>query len=654
MRVSALSRFAVLFAIGLSSLLLNAQFQEPTKEELQMTADPKAPGADAVYLYREEISDDTLHYHAYYERLKILTEKGKEAATIRIPYEKGAFKVTDIKGRTIHSDGTVIPLTAKPSDLVDIKIANYQRNTMVFTLPNVEVGSILEYRLQLRYEDDVVSSPTWAVQQPYFVHKAHYFFTPSSSGYITNSRGESLNRLMYLIHANKDAKVIRDASGRYSFDISDVPAIPTEDWMPPLNSLNWKVEFYYTHYQTAADFWQNEAKIWAKETEHFTSPGKAIQQAVTQIVAPGDTDEQKARKIYDAVMKLENTRFTRQKSEAERKKEKIKAVKDADDVWNQKGGTDDQIAQLFIALARAAGLKVYPMQVVARNHAIFDSNYLSTYQLDDFIAIVEINGKEVFLDPGQKMCPFGLLHWKHTVAGGVRIGAKGPEFAVTPASTYKQTTMLRTAELSFEDDGSLKGTISFVMNGEEALRWRQLALQNDEDEVKKQFKESIDSSIPDGMSVEFDHFVGLTDPSINLIGIFKANGALGTSTGKRTFLPGQFFESRNKHPFDAQDHREIPVDVSYPEMVNDKVTYHLAGGLTVETPPQPASASWPDHAVFKTVAEAKPDSVTVARSLAYNFTVLDPTDYKSLHDFYQQVATADQPQLILTHAAASK
>src|SRR4029078_11144424 len=100
---------------------LRAQFPAPTKEELEMTSDPKAPGTDAVYLYREETTDDNLHYHAIYVRIKVLTEKGKELATVRSPYERHSFKIADIKGRTIHSDGTVIPLTAKPSDLMDVK-----------------------------------------------------------------------------------------------------------------------------------------------------------------------------------------------------------------------------------------------------------------------------------------------------------------------------------------------------------------------------------------------------------------------------------------------------------------------------------------------------------------------------------------------------
>ncbi len=652
MRLPIVLPSAATFLALAAPCLLHAQFQEPTKEELQMTADPKAPGADAVYLYREETSDDALHYHGYYERIKVLTEKGKETATIRLPYEHGEFKVTDIRGRTIHADGTVVPLTAKPADLVDLKTKNYQVNTMVFTLPSVEVGSILEYRVQLRYSDETVSSPTWDVQQSYFVHKAHYFFNPSKSDGITNSRGELLSKLMYSIRAGKDAKVVRDASGRYTFDAQDVPAIPKEDWMPPLNSINWRVEFYYTQYTTATDFWKTEGKRWEKEADRFTNP-KNLQQAVAQIVAPSDTEEVRAHKIYDAVMKLENTSFTREKSEAERKSEKLKTIKTAEDVWNQKSGSDDDITLLFVALARAAGLKVYPMQVVNRNRAIFDPNYLSTYQLDDYIAIVDLGGKEVFLDPGEKMCPFGLLQWKHTVTGGIRLSPSGPLYALTPGSNYRQTAVQRAAELTFTPEMNVTGTVRYIMSGEDALEWRQLTLRNDEEEVKKRFRESIRDDIPDGLEIDFDHFLGIGEIGSNLIATVKVSGNFGTATGKRYFLPGFFFESHGKHPFVAEEKRTIPVDVKYARLEADQVTYHLPGGLKVESMPQAANASWPEHALLKTAIEDKPDQLVVSRTLAYNYTLLDPQDYSSLHDFYQKVATADQQQLVFTRAAAS-
>jgi hypothetical protein len=53
-----------------------------------------------------------------------------------------------------------------------------QVNRKVFTLPSVEVGSILEYTYQIQNDDYIYSEPHWEIQRPYFVHKAHYSFTP--------------------------------------------------------------------------------------------------------------------------------------------------------------------------------------------------------------------------------------------------------------------------------------------------------------------------------------------------------------------------------------------------------------------------------------------------------------------------------------------
>src|ERR1700726_4490987 len=86
---------------------------KPTPEELQMTAEPAAPGAAAIYLLRDERADDKLHVHTTYVRLKILNDKGKQYADQEISYEGGQFSTFGIEGRTIHSDGTVIPFTGK-------------------------------------------------------------------------------------------------------------------------------------------------------------------------------------------------------------------------------------------------------------------------------------------------------------------------------------------------------------------------------------------------------------------------------------------------------------------------------------------------------------------------------------------------------------
>jgi hypothetical protein len=64
--------------LTLLALTALAQWTTPTPEELSMTSQPEVPGAAAVYLYREETSDDDQHGFSTYIRIKVLTEKGKD------------------------------------------------------------------------------------------------------------------------------------------------------------------------------------------------------------------------------------------------------------------------------------------------------------------------------------------------------------------------------------------------------------------------------------------------------------------------------------------------------------------------------------------------------------------------------------------------
>lgn len=648
----------LMFVLALTQA--HAQFQEPTADELKMTSDPKAPGAAAVYLYREETTDDRLHYHTLYERIKVLTEKGKELATVNIPYDRTEDKVTDIHARTIHADGTVAPLEVKPADLVEAKGKTFQVNKVVFTLPSVEVGSILEYRLQIRYPDERVSSPTWQIQQPYYVHKAHYEFKPfdrSGSRVVLDARGDAANRLMYSWRFDPKWKIeYNELKQNYTLNIEDVAPLPDEDWMPPLNTLRQKVEFYYTSATTGVEYWQRAGKIWSKGTNEFLDVNGGIKKIAAGLVAPTDSETDKAKKIYDAVEKLENTAFTRSKSEAERKKEKLREIKKTEDVWTRGGGSPDELALLFVALARGAGLKAWPVQVVDRNLAIFDPDFLSLRQLDDYLAIVSIDGKEQVLDPGQKACTFGQMSWKHALAGGLRESAagSGADFVKMPSQNYRQNTTQRVADLTIGPDGALTGTVRIVMAGAEALYWRQKAIEQAEAETKKDFNEWTKGFLPEGVDSDFDHFLALEATDTNLIALVKVSGTLGTLSGKHMFLPEEFFAAHARHPFVAQQKREVTVDVHFPAIEQDQITYQLPEGFAVESAPKPASLQSGQSAVCKIGAKAEGQTVTVTRTLAYNFTLLDPKEYGPLHDFYQQVATADQQQLVLSKAASAK
>jgi transglutaminase-like putative cysteine protease len=638
--------YALVLASAFPTLLC-AQFQEPSSEELKMTADPKAPGAAAVYLYREEKTDDQASLHSFYERIKVLTEKGTELATVKIPYEYGKFQIAAIQGRTIHADGTVIPLKAKPSDLLDFKNSGHQYRQMVFTLPDAQVGSILEYRLLIHYGDNEARSPQWIIQRPYFVHKAHYSFDPAyNTGHIvTNSRGEPMEGLMVSKRLGPTGDVERDSHNRFTLDLTDIPPLPEDDWMPPLNTIEWSVIFYYTYADSGDEYWAREGAHWGKDADHLAAPSGPVRQAASGIVSAGDSEETKARKLYAAVMKMQNRDFIVNASATSHGN-----LKDAAGVLKMGNGSSDEIALLYVALARAAGLKAWPMQVVNRDRATFEPTYLSMSQFDDFIAIVQIDGKDVYLDPGEKMCAFGNLHWKHELAAGFRLTDKGAVIDTTAAGAPKSADVQRTAELAIDEHGSVQGNVRVVMSGQEALYWRQLAQESVGNEVSKQFNEWMRGNLPEGVSVDFDHFDGLENYDANLVATAKLSGTLGSGTGKRLILPGVFFESRGKHPFVEQETRTAPIDLHYAVTEEDDVTYRLPAGPNIDTAPHAVNVSWGDHASLQIRSTEKDGSIHVTRNLVRNSAVFDAGYYTMLRDFYLKMSEADQQQIVLTRS----
>lgn len=660
-----LLRGPALLLVLASSFLLHAQFQTPTEEELKMTADPKAPGAAAVYLNIEEVSNDPQHGQSFYARIKVLTEKGKELATVQIPYLKGDKKITDIKGRTIHSDGTVIPLEVKPQDMLVAKSADMQIGKVVFTLPSVEVGSILEYRYELHYADDEFSSPVWEVQRHYFVHAAHYSFTPfqafmprgtpgsDTTRYLQDEHGRTVNSLIWWYKLPPGVGIQTSGNGSYNLDVRDVPPIPDEEFMPPVESVLDRVIFYYKSAGNAGDFWISEGKLWSKDVDKFAETSKTIKGAVSVLIAPGDTDLDKAKKLYTAVQELENTDYTRTKSESELKQLKLKQSRHAEDTWKRKSGSSEDIAMLYLAMLRAAGLTAYASKVVDRDRGVYDPSFMDLGQFDTTIVILSTGGKEIALDPGEKMCPFQTVQWGHSMAAGIRQSSQGVSVATTSAQDSNDNATSRVGDVTVDAHGNITGAFDIAMTGQVALLWRQLALEEDEAELKKNFDhDELDAIVPEGVEAHVDHFLSLDDPYANLMAVVKVTGKLGTAQSNRLILPVFFFETRRPQPFVDETQRREPVDMRYPDRVNNEVTYHLPADMKVEGTPQDANLSWPDHSIFVTSVKSGTGQVVVSDALTNAFTLVKPIDYRDLRWFYQRVASAAQAQLVLVNTSA--
>jgi hypothetical protein len=257
----------------------------------------------------------------------------------------------------------------------------------------------------------------------------------------------------------------------------------------------------------------------------------------------------------------------------------------------------------------------------------------------------------VLVDPGEKMCPFGTVNWRHSDAGGLRQSEQGPGYSITPPQSYAANSTKRTGVLTLDAHGQISGTMRIMTAGQESLKWRQRALEIDPSELKKEYDKSLQEIIPNGVEAHLDHFLGLDTPDSVLMAVINVKGTLGTSTSKRLLLPSTFFESRQRAPFVSEEKRLAPVDMRYAELVDDEVTLNLPDGVTLEGAPSDTEVPWKGHAVYALKTISKPGSVTVTRQLARAFDLVKAEEYQDLRGFYQKVAAADQQSLVLKVSA---
>jgi len=658
------SRLLALCAVA-ATLTLPARAQQwtaPTPEEISMTSQPEVPGASAVVLYYEELQDDTLHSWNFYQRIKILNDAGKKYADVELPYvhysDGGGYTIAGITGRTIHADGSIVPFSGKPFDKLIAKEGDERRSAKVFTMPDVQVGSIIEFRYRLGYDDSVFVEPRWTLQNELFQRKIHYVWRPTSHDLIDTSTGRITHGLTWVSVLPKGVQISRttlpngkngDEQSTFDLKADNIPPVSKEKYLPPLTNFEFHVDFYYAAYNNVDEYWKDAGKHWSKEQDKFIGPDAIITAAVQKLVTPSDSDDAKLKKIYTFVETIENTDFTRQRSAQEEKAEGNAPANSAADVLQRKRGSGDQINGLFVGMVRAAGMKAYVMSVSNREHKMFSASYMSLHQLDDDIAIVKVGGKEQFFDPGSRYCSYGHLAWQHTSAQGLRQLDDGTSITqTTPSEPYNASVTKRIADLTLAQDGTVSGPITLLYTGAPALEWRQRALATDDAGIHESLKTSLERMLPNGMDVHVDDIDKLADYESPLKVTYTVKGSLGSATGKRLILPGDLFIASSEPVF-TSDKRELPIYFHYAYYDQDAERIKFPAGFTLESSPKPAQTQYQKSAIYQYMVDNTPNtnSITTHRNFAMADIIIPQTEYPQLKTYYSQMAQQDQETVVL-------
>ncbi len=618
-------------------------FAPISPEELKMTSEPLAPGAPAIILYRQVDRDDSGNQGRQYNyvRIKILTEEGRKYADVEIPYSKDSGRdVVGVKARTIRPDGTIVNYDGKIYQKPIVKAKGVKYMAKTFTMPDVQVGGIIEYGYTEILPEYYVYDSHWILSDELFTKSAKFSLKPYAR-FACRWSWHRLPRGSAEPKAGPD-KIIR-------LEVNNIPAFPSEDFMPPANELKARVDFTYseTSFEPDADkFWKKKGRDWNGALEDFVGKRKAMEQAVAQIVSASDTPEVKLRKIYARVQELRNTSYEIRKSEQEARRENLKDINNVEDLWKRGYGSGVQLTWLFLGLVRAAGLEAYGVWASDRLNYFFDAKMMDDNKLDANVVLVKLNGKDMYFDPGAKFMPFGLLPWSETGVPGLRLDKDGGSWVTTYLPDSSVSRIDRKASLRVSETGDLEGEVTMKFTGLEAVRARLEERHDDDSDRKKYLEDTLKEQIPVAAEVQLTNKPDWASSSPDFVAEFKLKvSGWMSGAGRRAMLPTGLFTAAEKNVF-AHTERIHPIYFEFPFSKEDDVTIALPLGWEVSSvPPEQNEGGNPVLYSFK--AEKDGGSLHFSRKLRVDLLVVNTKYYPALRNFFQVVRTGDEQQAVL-------
>jgi transglutaminase-like putative cysteine protease len=681
---------AALWIVGSAHRAAAQEWPPITDEEKALVDCPQQAGAPAIFLYREERTSQEKFTTAYYCRLKILTPAGRDRANLEIPVYHGWTKITGLNARVVRPDGVSVPFTGQVFEKTVLRAGRIKVTVKTIALPDVGVGSIIDYRYTVAPDNDKSSSSrgaealedlfgnygkppeggiatdegviflpveAWDVQADLFTLRAKFSYEPWSL--LGTALAEWSRRRVMLTWATRWIGTAQPGgdSSRVELELKNVPAFEPEDLMPPESSQRMEVRLFYiaTSAMTPDEYWREESGNWQRGAEKFMSNAGAAAEVAKMTVAGLDDPEAKIRALYERAQKIKNLSYDRTLTGRKRKELNIKTNRSVADVLRNRYGLRSDITRTFAALAIAAGFPARVVRVATRDDKLFELNLCDLYgQFDTELAVLQVDGQDRFYDPATPFCPPGLVRWNCTSTTMLDPTQAPPSVLKAPvktqAGTPEQALTRRETVLSQDAEGNLAGTVKVRFGGQEALDRRLLHLDDDEAEVKKDLEAEMADVLPAGAKVTLQKVENLRNSADEVLAEFEVFlPGLVTSAGGRTLLPVTPLLGPKQHPFQHAQ-RKYPVSFPYPYRVSDDIVISLQAGLKVDAVPAPRNESRDGFDYSLACAVENGTTLHVQREFKLAKCDFLVSFYDAVRGFFDRVRTSDEEPVLLSAA----
>lgn len=642
---------------------INAQKYElgkVTVAQLQEKVHPNDTTAPAAIIFKKGRTFFTYNKtngftanHVYEFKIKIYKKEGLEWADQKVRFYVGYKELNEDRlefsnAITYNLENGTIVKTKLDNQGVFKKKVNAKWNEKIITLPNVKVGSIIEYKYILKSEN-IIKLPDFDFQYTipvdYFEYKTEipefYVYktllvgkTPITSDATIVAGNQSFE------NEHNQTNTLYYKQVNSLFTGKDIPALKFEPYVNNIDnykgSIQYELERVRYPDQPVKDYsltWEGVASTIFKD-ERFgkeLSQNDFLLEDVRKLL--GNVESLKER--LDIIFKfVQNKMNWNEEYGYFTDKGVVKAYK-------EQTGNVAEINFILINMLKIAGVEVNPVLVSSVENGI--PVYPTRAGFNYVIAAAEIDGKQILLDATHKftssnILPLNLLNWKGRL---IKKDGTSQEIDLYPVSLSKEFS---NTIAKLDPSGRIEGKVRVQRTDYDAYDFRTENANKSEENYLEKYEEQLGNLKISDYAIE-NKKTNFSNPIIEIFSFIADNQS--EIIGDKIFINPLLFFTRTKNPF-TQEKRQMGIYFGYPTQEKFNLNLDLPEGYSIESLPKPVRIATEDKAItyiFNISHENNKIQISCIKEI--NNSIFAADEYNGLKDIFQKILASQNEKIVL-------
>lgn len=576
-----------------------------------------------------------------HKRIKLLNKNSYEEANISIPFYAAdkSERITKIKAQTINIDekGKLKKKSIKKNQFFVVDINEYWKEIR-FTFPDIKPGSIIEFEY-VKSSDRILSLEEWQFR--------NNLPTLRSQLAVIITKG-----LDYKSILQGDKLIEKYGSGdiRNYWELRDLEPIKDEPYcINPFDYVE-SIQFQLAGYNRPSNFsgmqstyvpvlpsWEEFAReILNDESYEGVLKGDEVAEKIIQtILAEGDTDREKVKKIYAYVQNNINwnNKFSHFPNETFEK------------ITKSREGNSAEVNLVLVKLLQVAGFNANPMIISTKEHGLVTQVYPLFSQFNHVLAQVKLYGKDMLMDAVSKYRPYNILARNDLNPLGYLLSRNDARWIIVPLPN--KTRSVINTDLKFEED-QIKYKTSFSFYEHEAVsnRIKLFGAENEKDFITNYLLDvdEEEEMTLDSFSIQNSD---LLEKPLKVVCYYskEMEGALGDDILYINPFQNKHYD---KNPF-IKPTRYLPVDFILPSSEKFILNLYLPENYEVDDMPSDSKLSTESKKMNYSFLfnDPIPGRVQLVSELKIVDPFIKPNEYSTLRKMFEEIMGLQETQLVL-------